>query len=155
MMTMFQKFSSAVGLLLGVTSFAFAGDHNYGPYPAYYSAECGSCHVPYPPQLMTQAGWETQIKQLKQHYGTDASIDTPAVQTVLSYLVVNSAWKSNRAPTEATARLTKTAWFAKEHGANPPKGQTFSNCAACHTLAEKGDYSESGIKTPTGWRRDR
>lgn len=131
---------------------AHAGSHQYGPYPAKYVEECGSCHVPYPPQRMTQAGWETQMRNLKQHYGTDASVDETAHKAISAYLMADASTKEKNAPTEATARLTKTRWFIKEHGAIPPKGQSFSNCSGCHTQAEKGDYSERTLKTPAGWR---
>lgn len=131
---------------------AHAGNHQYGPYPAQYAEECGSCHVPYPPQRMTQAGWETQMRNLKQHYGTDASVDDAANKAILSYLVANASPKEKNAPTEPSARLTKTRWFVKEHGGTPPKGQSFSNCNGCHTQAEKGDYTERTLKTPAGWR---
>lgn len=33
-------------VLMGAIGGAGAGDHDYGPYPAYYTEECGSCHVP-------------------------------------------------------------------------------------------------------------
>ena len=143
----------AATLLAGVAAAATAGDHNYGPYPTYYSEECGSCHVPYPPQRMTQAGWEIQINGLKNHYGTDASVDVPASRTILSYLVNNAGWKDKLAPTDSTARITKTHWFVKEHGAAAPKGKSFSDCAQCHTKAVQGDYGEQTLKVPTGWRR--
>ena len=142
----------AIFATASVASTAFAGEHNYGPYPNYYIEECGSCHVPYPPQRMTQAGWETQINGLKHHYGTDASVDAPASQTILSYLVNNAGWKETLAPTDPTARMTKTRWFVKEHGATPPKGKSFSDCSQCHTKAAQGDYNERSLKTPVGWR---
>lgn len=146
---------TALSLLLfaGAATTASAGDHNYGPYPAYYSEECGSCHVPYPPQRMTQKGWETQVKGLNHHFGTDASIDLPASQKILSYLVSHSGEKEKLAPTEPTARITKTRWFEKEHGTLPPKGKGFSDCTQCHSQAVPGDYSERSLKTPAGWRR--
>ena len=130
---------------------AHAGSHQYGPYPAKYAEECGSCHVPYPPQRMTAAGWEIQMRHLKQHYGSDAGVDAPTHQALLSYLVANASPKDKSAPADPTARMTKTRWFVKEHGTTPPKGQSFSNCAACHTQAEKGDFSERTLKTPAGW----
>ena len=143
----------AATLFTGLSASAIAGDHNYGPYPSYYTEECGSCHVPYPPQRMTQAGWETQINGLKNHYGTDASVDVPASRTILSYLVNNAGWKDKLAPTDPTARMTKTAWFVKEHGATAPKGKSFSDCTQCHTKAVQGDYSERTLKVPAGWHR--
>ena len=153
-----KRIYKAVATLLVVAATAtsavgHAGDHDYGPYPAYYTEECGSCHVPYPPQRMTQAGWETQINGLKQHYGTDASVDAPASRTILSYLVNNAAWKDKLAPTDPTARITLTRWFTKEHGNAPPKGKKFSDCTQCHTQAVSGNYSENTLKVPAGWRR--
>lgn len=144
--------SAAILTGLCTAAVAHAGSHQYGPYPASYAEECGSCHVPYPPQRMTQAGWETQMRTLSQHYGTDASVDASVNKTILSYLVANASPKEKSAPTDATARMTKTRWFIKEHGSTPPKGQSFANCNTCHTQAEKGDYSERTLKTPAGWR---
>ena len=143
-----------VTLFLAGAATAHSGSHQYGPYPAQYTEECGSCHVPYPPQRMTAAGWETQMRSLDRHYGSDASVDASANQAILRYLTANASTKAKNAPADPTARLTKTAWFTKEHGSTPPKGQAFSNCAGCHTQAEKGDYSERTLKTPAGWRHD-
>jgi len=150
-----MKFVSALftSALVCAASTAVAGGHNYGPYPAYYNEECGSCHVPYPAQLMTQVGWETQINGLKNHFGTDASVDVPASQTILSYLVNNAAWKSKYAPTDPAARVSKTNWFVKEHGTMPPKDKGFSNCTQCHAQAAQGEYNEHKLTLPTGWRR--
>lgn len=132
---------------------AHAGSHQYGPYPAQYVEECGSCHVPYPPQRMTAAGWETQMRTLGNHYGTDASLDAESAKRITAYLMANAGTKDKLAPTEATARMTKARWFAKEHGTTPPQGMSFSNCSGCHTQAERGDFEERTLKTPKGWRR--
>jgi hypothetical protein len=148
-----RHFVSGVVLAgLCTATIAHAGSHQYGPYPASYAEECGSCHVPYPPQRMTHAGWEIQMRTLSHHYGTDASVDASVNQSILSYLMANASPKEKSAPTEVTARMTKTRWFIKEHGSTPPKGQSFANCSTCHTQAEKGDYSERTLKTPVGWR---
>lgn len=147
----------AVGWLMGLAcvstgTLAHAGSHQYGPYPASYAEECGSCHVPYPPQRMTASGWETQMRSLKQHYGTDASVDAVTNQTITAYLLAHASPKDKSSPTEPTARMTKTRWFIKEHGNSPPKGLSFSNCSGCHTQAERGDFDERTLKTPAGWR---
>lgn len=152
-----QRSSRRLGWLmmlagLPLATMAHGGSHQYGPYPASYAEECGSCHVPYPPQRMTAAGWETQMRTLKQHYGTDASVEAAANQAITAYLLANASPKDKSAPADPTARMTKTRWFVKEHGATPPKGLSFSNCTGCHTQAEKGDFDERTLKTPTGWR---
>lgn len=154
MMNVMKSIGWMMGLaILSTESIAHAGDkHQYGPYPANYAEECGSCHVPYPPQRLTSAGWETQMRNLQQHYGSDASVDAATNRAILSYLVANASSKEKSAPAEPTARMTQTRWFIKEHGTKPPKGLAFSNCAGCHTQADKGDFSERTLKTPAGWR---
>lgn len=92
------------------------------------------------------------MRNLHQHYGSDASVDAASNRAILSYLLANASSKEKSAPADPTARMTKTRWFVKEHGSTPPKGLSFSNCAACHTQADKGDFSERTLKTPAGWR---
>ena len=149
-----RLYYSVILACLSTAAAAHAGSHQYGPDPALYIEECGSCHVPYPPQRMTQAGWETQMRNLQHHFGTDASMDDAARKTILSFLVTNASLKEKNAPTEPTARLTKTRGFVKEHGNIPPKSLSFSNCSGCHMQAEKGDFGERTLKTPAGWRHD-
>ena len=153
-----KTYRHALGALfsagLCVAAAAHEGNsHQYGPYPANYTEECGSCHVPYPPQRMTRAGWEIQMRNLQQHYGSDASLEPAANQAILSYLVAHASSKEKAAPADPTARMTKARWFVKEHGTTPPKGLRFSDCTGCHTQAEKGDFGERTLKAPKGWRR--
>jgi len=130
-----------------------AGDHNYGPYPEVYVQECGSCHTPYPANALNQAGWNIQLSNLGKHFGTDASVDTKTLELIRNYLMNNSNKKTKSAPQEETARITKTAWFLKEHGNKPPVGSSFSNCSICHTQADKGDFSEASLKLPKGFSK--
>lgn len=130
-----------------------AGDHNYGPYSEVYVQECGSCHTPYPPKALSQAGWNIQLSNLKNHFGSDAALDTKALENVRSYLLANSSRKAKTAPQEETARITKTNWFMNEHGKNPPTGSSFSNCALCHTQADKGDFNDASLKLPKGFKK--
>ena len=137
---------------------AFAGSHAYGPistWPASYVEECASCHVAYPPQLLTAPGWERVMAQLDKHYGTDASLDAKQRVTIADFLRVNASTRDKNAPTEPSGRLTRTSWFAREHGTTPPAKTKFSDCAACHTAADTGDYAERGIRLPAGWNRSR
>ncbi len=142
-------------LLLTAAASAVADDnYNYGPYSQKYTAECASCHVAYPPQKLTKAGWNTQMSHLEQHYGTNAALDDATHKEILAYLLSKASNNAKDAPTEASARLTKTRWFIKEHGTNPPRDSSFSNCSACHTQADKGDYSERNLRTPANWNHD-
>lgn len=132
---------------------AMAGDHAYGPFPASYVEECASCHVAYPPQLLTAPGWQRVMAQLDRHYGVDASLDPKRRAAIADFLQRAASSRDKHAPTEAGARMSRTAWFVREHGPTPPAKVSFADCAACHTAAEKGDYAERGIKLPAGWRR--
>lgn len=146
------KYATQSLLLLITTTSAFADEnYNYGPYPAKYTAECASCHVAYPPQKLTKAGWTTQMSNLEQHYGTNAALDESTHKEILAYLLSKASNNAKDAPTEASARLTKTRWFIKEHGTTPPRDTSLSNCSACHTQADKGDYSERNLRTPANW----
>ena len=39
--------------------------------------ECGTCHVAYPPGLLTAPDWRKLMGGLERHFGTDASLDFP------------------------------------------------------------------------------
>jgi len=139
--------------LLTTTTAALAGDHAYGPFPAHYLEECGSCHVAYPPQLLTAPGWQKIMAQLNKHYGVDASLDPKPRAALADFLQRLSSHRDKHAPTEATGatvRMTNTTWFAREHWKSSPAKTSFADCAACHTDAAKGDYSERGLKRVAG-----
>lgn len=139
--------------LAGAAHPAAAGDHAYGPYPAAYVEECASCHVAYPPQLLTAPGWRQVMAGLDKHFGSDASLDAQRRAAIAGFLQTNASRRDKHAPTEATARLSRTAWFAREHGKTPPAKISFANCAACHSGAENADYAERSLRLPAGWRR--
>lgn len=131
---------------------AMAGEHRYGPYPALYGKECTSCHVAYPPELMTANGWRQVMQQLDKHFGVDASLDAATHTEIAIFLQKQASRQTRHAPTESTGRLSRTAWFVREHGATPPAKVSFGQCSTCHQAAEKGDYSERGLRLPSGWR---
>ncbi|MDP2808889.1 MAG: cytochrome C [Rhodocyclaceae bacterium] len=137
------------------TTAAFAGNHAYGPFPAEYVEECASCHVAYPPQLLTAGGWQRVMTQLDKHYGVDASLNAKSRTTIADFLQRTASTRDKHAPTEASGRMTNTTWFIREHWPTPPAKISFADCAACHTVAEKGDYSERSLKLPAGLRRNR
>ena len=53
-----------------------------------------------------------------------------------------------------TLRITETGWFRHEHDEVPagiwkrPAVKSAANCAACHTRADAGDFSERNIRIP-------
>ena len=140
---------------------AHAGDHAYRVDHPAYRAECGSsCHLPYPPALLDAASWRAVTGGLDKHFGTDASLDAAARADILRLLESNAGRRDTSAGGKPLLRITETPKFLKEHRKEVPAEilrrpdvKTFANCAACHTGADKGDYSERGIRVPGGRQR--
>jgi hypothetical protein len=131
-----------------------------------YRAECGGCHLAFPPRLLTAASWRDLIAKLKNHFGDDGTLAPGVTKELLDYLVANAAqWNiqdhtpfaSTRAgANEAPPRLTETFFFTTRHSrqislqevkANPKVG-SFANCAACHPNADKGNFSDHEVAIP-------
>jgi len=142
--------------LAATASAAFAGKHAYGPYPASYVEECASCHVAYPPQLFTAPAWAQVMAQLDKHYGVDASLDAQRRAAIADFLQRSASTRDKHAATAQPPRLTQTPWFRKEHGQLPQKTSktlpAAAQCESCHSAAERGDYAESGLRLPAGYR---
>lgn len=138
------------GLLTAGTALAddvFAGSN------AKWKNECGSCHVAYPAQLLPATSWQRLMKGLDKHFGTDASVDAATAAEIGAFLEKYSGGKRGIAG-ETTLRVSETDWFQREHRKvdaavwKNTKVKSASNCAACHTAAEAGDYRERGIRIP-------
>lgn len=131
---------------------ASAGDSESGPQglPAYRQ-ECSACHVPYPPGLLPAASWRRLMGSLPQHYGTDASLDAATRQAISTWL---EAHASRRAAEPPQDRITRGAWFLREHREVPagtwqrPAVRSAANCAACHAGAAGGDFDEHQVRIP-------
>ena len=120
-----------------------------------WRAECGSCHVAYPPELLPAASWQAIMKGLDKHFGTDASLD-PKTAAEVSAFLEQHAGRDRKATQGATLlRISETRWFRREHGEELPadiwKRKSVgspANCAACHRKADSGDYSERTLEVP-------
>jgi hypothetical protein len=123
------------------------------PLPAY-TQECASCHMAYPPRLLPAAAWQRVMDNLSRHYGTDASIDAGTVRTLSAWLQAHAGSGKRAREQPPEDRITRAAWFQREHDEVPaatwklPAVKTPANCAACHTQAEQGDFSERHIRLP-------
>lgn len=148
----------AAGLLCSLAPAAMADDHAGRPavplLPAY-QAECGACHVAYPPGLLPAAAWQRVMQNLPQHYGTDASLE-PAQVAALSAWLQAHAGTARRMGTAAPPqdRITRSAWFTREHDEVPaaawqrPAIKSPANCGACHPKADQGDFNEHQVRIP-------
>lgn len=141
-----------VAALFAVSLPAAADKPRLPPNPAY-KAECGSCHVAYPPKLLPAGSWQQLMQRLDRHFGSDASLDAKAQEEISRYLAANAGRREP--PSGAEPRITETRWFRKEHDKEVPAAlwrsaavKSAANCGACHTRAEDGDYSERSLRLP-------
>lgn len=122
--------------------------------PASYEAECASCHMAYPPALLSEQSWKNVMAGVSKHFGTDASVDAKTQTEITSWLVKNAATRQKYSETAPENRITKTSWFIRKHdevGADVWKRASIkspANCGACHIDAAKGIFSENNIKIP-------
>ncbi len=130
-----------------------------------YRAECGSCHLAYPPGLLPAASWQRIMIGLEGHFGDDASLDPATAAQVGRFLEANAAdangWGRSRRIArsldgqEPPLRITDTAYFRRQHQEIPPKlvltnpeVGSYSRCEACHQAAAQGNFDEHGVRIP-------
>ena len=155
----FRAFAVVVLLTGGMMSVAHAEDdddeeHMPAVKNALWQTECGSCHVAFPPRLLSAESWQAVMSGLDKHFGSDASLDAPSAREIGAFLDKNAG--SNRYATSGKLilRITETRWFVREHDEvsdrtwNNPKVKSAANCTACHTEAESGNYGERSIRIP-------
>lgn len=155
--TMFDAVTWAAGIALSVflVADAVAGDGRAPvvPNPAF-QAECGSCHVPYPPGLLTAPSWRRIMQGLDRHFDVDASVDAGTAATIGAFLEAHAQDASSRRADPSALRITETGWFRREHGkiaaATWARADVKSpaNCPACHRDAERGTFSERLVRIP-------
>lgn len=121
---------------------------------AKFVQECAGCHMAFPPGLLPAASWTKMMTGLDKHFDVDASV-TPAEATEITNFLVKNA--SNRwTATTAPLRITDSVWFKTKHSSREVAPAVWkrasiksaSNCMACHTGADKGDFNEHNIKIP-------
>lgn len=136
---------------------AVAGEHVYAVDNPAYQAECASCHIAYPPQLLPARSWRALMAGLDKHFGTDASLDPQSAAAITAFLEQNAGRKrasKYSSSTDPTLRITETRWFVHEHDEVParawkhPKVKSAANCTACHADTDKGNFNEHGIRLP-------
>lgn len=134
------------------------------PENATYRAECASCHMLYPPGLLPVRSWKAMMGGLKDHFGENATVDPATADKVTRFLVENAADQTasrrsqkiaNSIAADATPlRITETNYFKRQHHEVSSKVWRRksvggpSNCAACHSRAEAGVFSEDEVRVP-------
>jgi cytochrome c len=123
------------------------------PLPKYQQ-ECAACHVAYPAGMLPAESWRRLMSNLPRHFGTDASLDAATVSDLTNWLGANAGTYKRAREVPPEDRITKSAWFIREHDEVAPdvwkraSVRGAANCAACHTQADKGDFNERAIRIP-------
>jgi hypothetical protein len=123
--------------------------------PAWRS-ECSSCHVAYPPGLLTAPDWRKLMGGLERHFGTEASLDDKTRREIQAFLERHASRSGRNASPDG--RITTTGWFHSEHREVPEsvwrsgRVKSAAQCDACHAGAADGRYGEQEIRLP-GWGR--
>ncbi len=138
-----MKRAAALLLVFGMNLAHAEAGRLTAPSNAKWKEECGSCHIPYPPQLMAADNWRSLMGSLDKHFGTNAALDANDRQTILAFLEENAG--SGKRFSAASLRISDTPWFKHEHHViNPkewvnPEVKSRSNCSACHGKVVLGD----------------
>jgi len=113
------------------------------PNHAKWKEECGSCHVAYPPRLLTAENWQSLMGGLNKHFGANAVLDPNDTKTILGFLERNAG--SGDRYSAVSLRISDTPWFRREHRVispgewSHPDVKSRSNCSACHGPAVLGN----------------
>jgi len=163
-----------IGLSLFVLVYALSGQGNIvtasyhqavdykKEHPLFFN-ECGACHTLYPPSLLPKRSWKLMMADLENHFGDDASLAQPAQQSILAYLLKNSAETSTSEaslkivqsmPNQDMIAVTQTPFWKKTHRDidhayfESSKIKSRANCKACHSDVEQGLLEDSSIRVP-------
>lgn len=128
-----------------------------------FKEECGACHFAYQPGLLPSGSWENILNNLPSHFGEDVSLDQESKKIIGKYLKINAAETSSAKRArkiirslngQTPLRITETPYIQEKHhdlDASIFSRQSigsFSNCIACHTRAEEGNYDDDFVKIP-------
>lgn len=113
------------------------------PNNATWKQECGSCHIPYPPQLLSAEDWQRLMNSLDRHFGVNATLDAGDKRKILNFLEHNAG--SGARYSADSLRISDTPWFKHEHHVISdkewvnPEVRSRANCSACHGKVILGD----------------
>jgi len=146
---------SVLGISAALYTQAQAGGEHYFPpvQDKQTLAECGTCHLAYPPSMLPAASWKKMMANLDQHFGDDASLDPKTTAAITRYLVDNAGDTGGSSygrkllrgvsPGDAPQRITTLPKWVREHREVPKSDWTKKDvkskaiCAACHQDAER------------------
>ena len=128
-----------------------------------YESECGDCHLPFHPSLLSSDSWLQMLANPEDHFGDDATLgDDATVAEITAYLTEYGGDKwdteaSNRfriVDPKAPYQITATPYWIDKHEDVKPdffklkKVGVKSNCGGCHTDHYSGSFDDQKIKIP-------
>lgn len=125
-----------------------------GNAPASFKSECSSCHIAYQPALLAADDWRKLMAGLKDHFGSDAAVDSKTNLEITNFLTRNAGEVSRLGSAGNPPRITQTQRFVRKHREVPakfwrdPRVKSAANCEACHRGAASGSYGEHDIAIP-------
>lgn len=151
--------SLIVGSLLAACVGAALADNAKSPSAlplAKYKQECSACHTAYPAGMLPATSWQRLMGSLDKHYGTDASLDDASVREISVWLKANAGTYKRVAEEPPHERITQSVWFLRKHRPSEVPADVWkraavrsaSNCAACHTNADEGNFNEHEVRIP-------
>lgn len=139
---------------VGVVHTALADGGGQASLLPKYQQECAACHVAYPPGMLPATSWQRLMGNLKNHYGTDASLDAATIKDLSVWLGTHAGTYKRVKEEPPQDRITRSAWFIRKHDEVAPATwklpvvKSAANCAACHTRADQGEFNERDIRIP-------
>lgn len=131
---------------------------------AQWDAECGACHLAFPPGFLPARSWQAVMRDLEHHFGDNAALDPAVGADIERFLAANAADRNGGRrgtkiaasipPDAAPLRITATRWFAAKHDEiepvvwKRPSIGSAANCAACHRRAAMGEFAERDVAIP-------
>jgi len=108
-----------------------------------WQSECGSCHMAFPPVLLSSGDWQILMQGLDKHFGVNASLDANSRDQIAAFLDRNggSSWGHSA----DSQRITETSFFVNRHKSSirmlmKGRVKSLADCMACH--------KENGTETP-------
>lgn len=149
-----QVAMSSVWAIGVTTAWADSDRTQLVPLLPKYKQECAACHIAYPAGMLPHASWQRVMGNLKQHYGTDASLDEASVQEISRWLNTHAGTYKRVSEAPPQDRITTSTWFVQEH--REVSSEVWrravvgnkSNCVACHSKASEGSFNERDIRIP-------
>ena len=156
--TIFDAAAWTIGLLAGMGIIAhdtMAGGKLAAPPNERFRSECGSCHIAYPPQLLSAHCMATDhvaarpaLRDRRERRPGRRSGDRRIPRTLfrlrsgaMRFRPTAYASPKPAGSCMSTSEVPSAVWKL-------PAVKSAANCAACHTNAEQGDFRERNIRIP-------